>query len=319
MHTGLLSMDGQLYLMDADGRQLTGMHTIEDRTYYFGEDGAALKGPVTLEDGEFFFGEDYTQQTGWAEYEGKKFYYQPDGKLDRGLQEIDGRIYEFDDQGAALHGWVTHGEYSYYFGEDGAAYTGPHEIDGQKHYFTPKGIHVVLVNATNPIPDYYKPDPVTLTEWHQISRIALSPMKKMLRACKAAGNDVVINSVYRSHENQELIVEKRTQEHMATGLTKEEAFEKTLETAAYPGTSEHEMGLAADLVGKEANQWLAEHCWEYGFILRYPPDKFEMTGITYEPWHFRYVGTQVSMDMKDTGLCLEEYLGAGPAVPAEKE
>ena len=65
-----------------------------------------------------------------------------------------------------------------------------------------------------------------------------------------------------------------------------------------------------DLVGKEANEWLAQNCWEYGFILRYPEGKEEITGISNEPWHFRYVGTRVSLDMKDTGLCLEEYLGA---------
>ena len=56
--------------------------------------------------------------------------------------------------------------------------------------------------------------------------------------------------------------------------------------------------------------WLHEHCWEYGFILRYPEGKSDITGITYEHWHYRYVGTEVSMAMKDSGLCLEEYLGA---------
>ncbi len=65
-----------------------------------------------------------------------------------------------------------------------------------------------------------------------------------------------------------------------------------------------------DLLGKEAIAWLTEHCWEYGFIVRYTEDKEEITGIIDEPWHFRYVGTEVSLDMKDSGLCLEEYLGA---------
>ena len=83
-----------------------------------------------------------------------------------------------------------------------------------------------------------------------------------------------------------------------------------MKTVALPGTSEHQLGLSADLTGKEANEWLAEHCWEYGFILRYPEGKKDITGIINEPWHFRYVGTRVSLDMKDTGLCLEEYLGA---------
>ena len=71
------------------------------------------------------------------------------------------------------------------------------------------------------------------------------------------------------------------------------------------------MGLAVDISGEEANAWLAEHCWEYGFILRYTEDKAEITGITNEPWHFRYVGREISMDMKDSGLCLGRIPGRG--------
>jgi hypothetical protein len=65
-----------------------------------------------------------------------------------------------------------------------------------------------------------------------------------------------------------------------------------------------------DLLGTEAVAWLTEHCWDYGFIVRYTEDKEWITGIVDEPWHFRYVGTRVSLDMKNSGLCLEEYLGA---------
>ena len=85
---------------------------------------------------------------------------------------------------------------------------------------------------------------------------------------------------------------------------------KALQSVAIPGTSEHHLGLAVDIVGTAAQAWLAEHCWEYGFILRYTGDKAHITGIIDEPWHFRYVGTEVSLDMQYSGLCLEEYLGA---------
>ena len=112
-------------------------------------------------------------------------------------------------------------------------------------------------------------------------------------------------------QEQTDILEKRTQEHMKEfDLDFDEARKKALETVAVPGTSEHQIGLAVDIVGEEANAWLAEHCWEYGFILRYTEEKASITGITNEPWHFRYVGREISMDMKDSGLCLEEYLGA---------
>lgn len=132
----------------------------------------------------------------------------------------------------------------------------------------------------------------------------------MLADCRAAVGSCGFNSSYRTQKEQTEILETRTHEYMDTGMTYQEAYEETLKTVALPGTSEHQLGLSADLTGKEANEWLAEHCWEYGFILRYPEGKKDITGIINEPWHFRYVGTRVSLDMKDTGLCLEEYLGA---------
>ena len=89
---------------------------------------------------------------------------------------------------------------------------------------------------------------------------------------------------------------------------------------AVPGTSEHQTGLAVDLdsasyqvLNRKQEQtkeqkWLMEHCWEYGFILRFPSDKSDVTGIGYEPWHYRYVGKETALAMRDSGLCLEEYL-----------
>ena len=89
--------------------------------------------------------------------------------------------------------------------------------------------------------------------------------------------------------------------------------------SARPGFSEHQTGLALDIntASRSAHfettatyRWLIENCWRYGFILRYTEEKASITGITNEPWHFRYVGKEISMDMKGSGLCLEEYLGA---------
>ena len=314
LQTGLQHIDGQVYLLDESGSPMQGLLEVDGNTYYFTPEGPAATGPQEIEGRQYFFSPQGTMQTGWCEQADGRRYYEEQGPMATGMQEIDGSVYYFEkDSGLPHSGWLTLGEYSYYFGEDGAALTGPQELDGRKHYFTPKGIHVILVNASNKIPDYYDPDLTTLFGWNQVSRVCLEPMKAMLDACEAAGAEYRFNSSYRSGKNQEQIIEKRTEEYMDKGMTYEQAYAKTLETVALPGTSEHEMGLAADIVGKEANEWLAEHCWEYGFILRYPPEKGDITGITYEPWHFRYVGQKVSMDMKDTGLCLEEYLGAGPA------
>ena len=314
METGLLKDGDGLYYLSDEGVMVTGLQQLEAGTYYFTEEGPAVTGAFTMEGRNYFFSPDGTMQTGWVQQEDGRHYYLSDGTMAYGFQEIDGSIYYLEpDSGLPHVGWYSEGEYSYYFNDDGAAATGPREIDGQQYYFSPKGIYVLLVNASNPIPDYYDPDLVTLVDWYRISKICLEPMKQMLKDCRDAGNNIKINSIYRSGKNQAAIMEERLDQYMNNGMPYEQAYAKVLEIVAPPGTSEHETGLSADLVGEDAKKWLSEHCWEYGFILRYPPEKAEITGIMFEPWHFRYVGKEVSMDMKDTGLCLEEYLGAGPA------
>ena len=241
-----------------------------------------------------------------------KRWYDDSGLMQTGWLELEGKRYFLSDDGLVQTGWHEEGEYRYYLQEDGSAAVGRLELEGDVYYFTPKGIHVILVNKNNPIPKYYKTDVVVVEDYHRIQRIALEPLRQMLADCRGTGIKCIFNSSYRSTKEQTDILETRTEEYVDTGMSYEEAYKKALETVALPGTSEHQLGLSCDLVGKEANEWLAQHCWEYGFILRYPEGKWEYTGIINEPWHFRYVGKEVSMDMKDSGLCLEEYLGAGP-------
>ncbi len=111
---------------------------------------------------------------------------------------------------------------------------------------------------------------------------------------------------------------------MAQGYSYEEAEELAGQVVAVPGTSEHQLGLALDLVSSEYRKldeeqentkgfkWLKEYSWEYGFILRYPNGETDITGIIYEPWHFRYVGLEAAKEITEAGLTLEEYLGAEP-------
>ena len=249
--------------------------------------------------------------TGWLTSEDGLRYYQADGTMVTAWQEIGGKRYYFGENGAATIGWYQEGEYNYYFLSDGSAAVGPTEIDGETHFFTPKGMEVILVNAAHPIPSYYTVNPVIVVDWHRVDQRCYEPLMQMLSDCSGAGIEYIFNCGYRTMQEQTDILEKRTQEHMKEfDLDFDEARKKALETVAVPGTSEHQIGLAVDISGEEANAWLAEHCWEYGFILRYTEEKAEITGITNEPWHFRYVGREISMDMKDSGLCLEEYLGA---------
>jgi len=308
--TGWQELDGQTYYFDEDGIAAMGFTQIDDNWYYF-EDGILATGLTQVEHLVYNFGTDGIQVTGWLDSDDGRRYFSPDGPMVTGWQEIEGNRYLFSEEGLMITGWHREGEYRYYFREDGTATTGPAVIDGQTRYFSPKGIEVVLVNALNPVPDWYNLDPVNVVDYHDVDRLCYDALMQMLSDLTDAGIEYTFNSAYRTILEQTTILEYRTREHMKQyDLEFEEARDKAYETVAVPGTSEHHLGLAVDLLGDEAVAWLTEHCWDYGFIVRYTEEKEPITGIVDEPWHFRYVGTEVSLDMKDTGLCLEEYLGA---------
>lgn len=337
MVTGWLWLGADRYYLD-DGALLTGWQELEDGTYYFGDDGIAAlgfaeidgntyyfnegiltTGLVEIEEQTYKFGEDGVLFTGWEEGEdGSLRYFLPEGPMVRGWQEIEGRQYYFDESGLMHTGWLSLGEYRYFLREDGTPAVGPTRINGETHYFSPKGIEVILVNALNPVPAYFDQNLVNVVDYHDVDSRCYDALVQMLADCNAAGIEYTFNSAYRTINEQTAILEYRTREHMQTyDIDFREARDMAYETVAVPGTSEHHLGLAVDLLGQEAVAWFTEHCWDYGFIVRYTEEKEPITGIVDEPWHFRYVGTEVSLDMKDSGLCLEEYLGA-EAVTFEK-
>jgi len=311
LRTGWQTIDGSTYYFDDAGLMTTGFAQIDGNTYYF-DDGIMLTGEHILDGWQYDFGQEGIMFTGWRD---GVSYFRPDGTQAFGWEEIDGKRYFFDDSGLVVQEqWMEEGEYRYYIYGDGSCATGPTVIDGVTHYFTPKGIEVILVNAMNPLPDWYEQTFVNVVGWHDVDSRCYDALVQMLADFEEeVGADYTFNSAYRTWEEQTAILEYRTLEHMRDfGMSFSQARKKALETVAIPDTSEHQLGLSVDLVGKAINEWLAENCWDYGFILRYPADKEHITGITSEPWHFRYVGREVSLDMKDTGLCLEEYLGAAP-------
>lgn len=315
MHTGWLTLDGSTYYFTEAGTQAFGWNTVDQNRYYFDESGNMITGHITMDGNQYYFQDNGALFLGWEDTEDGRRYYDDEGILCTGWTEVEDRLYLFNETGIMQTGWQQVGEYRYYLQEDGSAAVGPVVIDGDLYHFTPHGIQVVLVNSHLKVPGYYDPDLVTYFKWHQVSEVALEPLKKMLEDCAAAGYKYEFNSGYRSIKAQEEILYTRTKEHMDLGYSEADAYKEARKTVALPGTSEHHLGLAVDIVNikseeKMALEWLGEHCWEYGFILRYTADKADITGIIEEPWHFRYVGTEVSMDMKDSGLCLEEYLGA---------
>lgn len=177
----------------------------------------------------------------------------------------------------------------------------------------------VLVNKENKLPEDWKVDPVKLKNNQAIDRRAYDDLQKMFDDARAEGHEPLIISSYRSHEKQVTLFERKIKQYKAEGNSDEKAKELAAQWVAVPGTSEHELGLALDIVSKE-NQtldesqlkspvqlWLIENSWKYGFILRYPDDKKEITKINFEPWHYRYVGKDAAKEMHENNICLEEY------------
>lgn len=310
MDTGWLEEADKRYYFGEDGKMTLGFLVDQEEVYYFDEEGAMVTGYMMLEESVYLFEEDGTMHTGWLEEEDGRRYFAQNGPMVTGWLKLDEGRYYLDEDGLMQTGWLELGEYDYYLQESGIASVGPTDIDGRTYYFTPAGIHVVLVNYRHSVPDDYEPDLVTYEGWHRVDSVCLEALKTMLADCNAAGISFTFNSAYRSYYDQVGILDSRTQEYMAAyEMEYGAARAKALQSVAVPGTSEHHLGLAVDIIGKEAQAWLAEHCWKYGFILRYTGDKAHITGIIDEPWHFRYVGTEVSLDMQYSGLCLEEYLG----------
>ena len=199
------------------------------------------------------------------------------------------------------------------------------EIDGKIRYFTDKGEHIVLVNPWNYIPDHYEPDLVKLStsiavDDCYVDRVCYEDLMAMIRDCNRECPSVYVVSGYRTYEHQKRNFERKVKIYMDAGYDRADAERLAGMVNARPGTSEHQLGLAVDFVDTRywtldetqaelpAQKWLMEHCWEYGFILRYPSEKSEITGIIYEPWHYRYVGKETAAKIRDSGLTLEEYL-----------
>ena len=180
---------------------------------------------------------------------------------------------------------------------------------------------LLLVNPWTPLPEDFLPGELVPVQNDQaVDARAYPDLQDMLQDMSQAGLSPLICSSYRSQERQQELYDNKVQRVMAEGVSREAAQAEAARWVARPGTSEHQTGLAVDIVSlsnqmldetQESTpefQWLAENAWKYGFILRYPNDKSEKTGIAYEPWHFRFVGKEAAEEMHDLGLCLEEYL-----------
>ena len=202
----------------------------------------------------------------------------------------------------------------------------------QKYVGTQDKQYLVLLNKTHPSGEHYAPDDLvrldsTLTlygkeiELREYPAMAATALVQELHA--RGYTDIVVTSGYRSYARQQSLfntyIEQERQAH--PDWTYEQAKEYVLTYSAAPGTSEHHTGDVIDLISTSyvvldesfaqnpAYAWLVDNAHHFGFILRYPKDKTDVTGYSYEPWHYRFVGIKAATEIYEQGLTLEEYLG----------
>lgn len=180
--------------------------------------------------------------------------------------------------------------------------------------------NLLLVNDWNPLPAGYDSDVSfsTVSGGKQVDSRIIDAVNRMLN--DAAAYDLAVVSAYRPKEEQNTLYWRKVQQYTDKGYSDLEAQKVGGTIVKRPGFSEHNCGLAMDVGGSgdytleqtfantPAYAWLIEHCADYGFILRFPQGKEDITGVIYEPWHYRYVGEEAARYIMDNDLCLEEYL-----------
>ena len=168
----------------------------------------------------------------------------------------------------------------------------------------------ILANADHDIGEY-APE-IYYVEEQPVDIRAADALTAFFAAARAEGLTVYLSSAYRDYDTQNYLYQRKVEQYGDP--------EAAAAIVAPPGTSEHQTGLAFDITDRyyelkttdlentELYRWMSQHCQEYGFIVRYPKDKQDITGIIYEPWHFRYVGVEAATYIMAHGLCLEEFL-----------
>ncbi|MCJ7840041.1 M15 family metallopeptidase [Lederbergia sp. NSJ-179] len=194
----------------------------------------------------------------------------------------------------------------------------------------PKDV-TVLVNKQYKLPDQYAPDDLVYPdvrfifsekiEKRKLRKVAAKALEKLFAAAEKDGIYLAGASGYRSQE---------TQATLYNNYVKKDGKEKADRYSGRPGHSEHQTGLAIDVSGSSGEcavedcfadtaeaKWLANHAHEYGFIIRYPKGKENLTGYMYEPWHIRYVGNEIAKEIYEKDITLEEYYNV--AIPVNEE
>ena len=194
------------------------------------------------------------------------------------------------------------------------------EADASLASLSPDDWQLVLVNKQHPVPDDYTFTLGTIKGKMKCDVRIIDDLTEMMKAAKADGINLMVCSPYRDYNRQTVLFNRKIDSYMEKGHSYLEAYKLASMTVTVPGASEHQIGLALDIISSsyysldegfgetKAGLWLKEHCDEYGFILRYPLGKEYITGIQYEPWHFRYVGKVAAENIMERDITLEEFL-----------
>ena len=181
------------------------------------------------------------------------------------------------------------------------------------------GWNLVLVNRENRLPRRWNAELTELSNGQSVDSRIYPSLQRMFDDMRAQGVYPVVASGFRTAEKQQQLMDDRVDGYLRQGYSGSEAAEEAKKWVAEAGFSEHQTGLAVDInadgvhsAGHQVYAWLADHAWKYGFILRYPEDKTALTGMDYEPWHYRYVGSEAAEEIYKTGVCLEEYVQTLP-------
>ena len=328
--TAWKKVDGLWYYFDDEGVMQTGWQKVKGTWYYLNKTTGIMK-TGWLKDGNkrYYLKSSGAMATGWVKVSNKWYYLNSGGAMATGWKKVNGTWYYLESSGAMKTGWLKYNGYWYYLKGSGAMATSTATVNSKTYYFESNGKWLdfndvydkyVIVNKKHSVSSSYVPKNLTTPNVSRRGELlmtseAAKALEKMFAAAKKDGVTLVGGSGYRSYATQQ-----STYNYWVSVYGR-----STADTiSARAGYSEHQTGLAIDISDASGanylstsfentaeGKWLRKHAHEYGFVLRYLKGKESITGYAYEPWHFRYIGTEYAKKIYNNGnyYTLEEYFG----------
>lgn len=190
----------------------------------------------------------------------------------------------------------------------------------REHGFSRDDWNLILVNKQHPLSPDFPVELGVISGTMECDERIVADWDAMKAAAAEDGVTIIVASPYRDYERQVYLFDKKVKSYMSRGMNYLEAYKNASQIVNIPGCSEHQTGLALDIISNDysklnegfaktdAGKWLAKNCQDYGFILRYPKGKEYVTSIDFEPWHFRYVGVEAATIIMEEGITLEEFV-----------